>query len=261
MWCDAHNHLHDARLSPWAEELPAAMASVGITAAVVNGTHPDDWPAVTALCARHPQFLPAYGVHPWKAPQRPHDWEASLLTAVADNPLASVGEIGLDAWIEGHNLADQSALFLSQVAVAAEFDRPVTVHCVRAWEPLRQLLRRHPMPRRGFLLHAFSGPPALIPFFVECGAFFSFSPYFLHPRKTAARAAFREVPADRLLIETDSPDLAPPDDFGPWHLPGRLHHPCSLPHAAAALADDLALSVPELAALTSANFRRLFLPA
>jgi len=260
MWCDAHNHLHDSRLDPWRDELIRQLPATGISAAVVNGTPPDDWPRVASLCSQHPALLPAFGIHPWQAPHRPPDWESTLESLLLQHPEASIGEIGLDAWIEGHNLADQSDLFLAQIQLASKLDRPVTIHCVRAWEPLRQLLLRHPMPHRGFLLHAFSGPPALIPFFVARGARFSFSPYFLHPRKTPARLAFQSIPLDRILIETDAPDLPPPADFGPFLLPNGAHDPRSLPAVASLLAADLGLSPQSLAAITTTNFQQLFTP-
>jgi len=260
MWCDAHNHLHDHRLDPFRDEILRALPAAGITAAVVNGTEPADWPAVAALCEAHPWLLPSFGLHPWKVPQRPEAWLTELDDLLQRFPQAAVGEIGLDAWIEGHDLADQTDVFAAQLELASARQRPATIHCVRAWEPLRQFVRSYPMPPRGFLLHAFAGPASLIPFFVDHGAFFSFSPYFLHPRKTKAREAFQLIPHDRILLETDAPDLAPPPEAGPWTFPNGAHNPLSLPATAHALAHDLSLSIGELAALTSSNFHRLFGP-
>ncbi len=260
MWCDAHNHLHDHRLDPFRPELMRQLPLAGITAAVVNGTEPADWPAVAALCEAHSWLLPSFGLHPWRVPQRPDSWLTALAALLQRFPQAAVGEIGLDAWIEGHDLADQGTVLAAQLELATAHQRPATIHCVRAWEPLRQFIRSHPMPPRGFLLHAFSGPASLIPFFVEHGAFFSFSPYFLHPRKAKARDAFQLIPRDRILLETDAPDLAPPPEAGPWTFPNGAHNPLSLPATAQTLAHDLAISPEDLAALTTANFHRLFGP-
>jgi TatD DNase family protein len=260
MWCDAHNHLHDERLDPFRQELLSALPRAGILSAIVNGTQPSDWPAVADLCSQQPWLVPAFGLHPWRVPARPASWLALLDSFLSRYPLASVGEIGLDAWIEGHDLADQIPVLAAQLELASAHQRPATIHCVRAWEPLRQFVRTHRMPPRGFLLHAFSGPVTLIPFFVDHGAYFSFSPYFLHPRKTKAREAFRSIPPHRILLETDAPDLAPPPEAGPWTFPNGAHNPLSLPSTAAALAHDLAMPPEDLASLTTANFQRLFQP-
>jgi hypothetical protein len=99
---DAHNHLQDAALAPHLARIASAWP--GLAGArgemVVNGTHPDDWPRVTALAAAHPFVRPAYGIHPWHAGSpRPDDWLARLTALLDAHPRASVGETGLDRWI------------------------------------------------------------------------------------------------------------------------------------------------------------------
>ncbi len=261
--CDAHTHYHFPSLaSAWEVVLPAAREA-GLAAAVVNGTSESDWDAVAEFVRKHPWTRAAYGIHPWQAACRRPGWEADLQARLAADPRASVGEIGLDAWVEGHDLNDQVPLFLRQWAIAAEHVRPVTVHCVRAWEPLRQALRRMPAPPSGFLIHAYNGPPEWIPWFVEKGAFFSFSPYFLSDRKRLQRDAFRLMPPDRILIETDAPELSPPPECNPHPLvdplTGRmLNHPANLTVALQGLATNLAMEPAAAAMLTCANWERLF---
>ena len=129
------------------------------------------------------------------------------------HPNAGVGEIGLDRWIEGHDPKVQSEVFLPQLALAAELNRPATIHCLRAWGALDELLRTHPLPKRGFLLHAYGGPQEMVAGFAKLGGYFSFNAYFLHERKARQREVFRHIPADRLLVETDAPDMRPPDEL------------------------------------------------
>lgn len=262
--CDAHCHYHFDSLKPFADEaLAVARREAGLTAAVVNGTRPEDWAAVTAFCEEHPWALPAYGIHPWHAASRAEDWERRLRALLVNTPRASVGEIGIDHWIEGHDTGDQLRLFLRQLDIARELGRPATLHCVRAWEPLRQALRRHPLPEAGFLLHAYSGPENLIPFFVERGAFFSFSPSFLSDRRQSRREAFRLMPRDRILLETDAPDLGPPPERNPFPLTDAatctpLNHPANLALSLQSLSQVLELPEAGTAALTTANWLRLF---
>ena len=144
-----------------------------------------------------------------------------------------------------------------------ELDRPATIHCLRAWGALDEILRRVPLPRRGFLLHAYGGPAEMVAGFAELGAYFSFNGSFLAEKKTRQRAAFRSVPADRLLVETDAPTKPPPPELNRFPLPagpeGPLNHPANIVVAYEQLAKLRGLSLAELAAQVEQNFCRLFL--
>jgi len=261
--CDAHTHYHFAGLrEQWPGILTAAQ-SVGVASAVVNGTGESDWEAVATFVRENPWTRAAYGIHPWHAWRRSPDWEVDLGARLTSDPQASVGEIGLDAWVPGHDLADQIPLFLRQWSIANEHRRPISVHCVKAWDALRQSLKPLPSCPTGFLIHAYNGPPEWIPWFVEKGAYFSYSPYFLADRKQPQREAFRFMPHDRILIETDAPELSPPPDRNPWLLSdpatGRaLNHPANLLTALLSLAETLSLDPATAARLTTENWLRLF---
>ena len=256
---DAHNHLHDARLAP---HLAPILASLDLQCAVVNGTSERDWPAVAALAAKHPWVLPSFGLHPWHVAARSREWLAELRRHLDAHPGAGVGEIGLDCCIEGHDLADQTTVFTAQLTLAAERDLPVTIHCIQAWGALWEIIRAHPLPARGFLIHAYGGSMEMMREFAKRGARFSFSPYFLHERKVAQRTVFGAIPEDRLLVETDAPDLRPPDaqNTHPLHdeTGAPINHPANIETAYAALAKIRGITVQALAAVVAENFRQLF---
>ncbi len=261
--CDAHAHYHFASLAPFIDEALVQSRAAGLRAAVINGTCEDDWSQVRDFVQKHPWTRAAYGIHPWQAPQRPRDWEARLREFLLGDATASVGEIGLDTWVAGYDLADQTGLFLRQWEIAVELARPLTVHCIRAWEPLRQALRRAPALTSGFLIHAYNGPVEWIPQFVEKGAHFSFSPYFLLERKRPQREAFRLMPPERILIETDAPALGPPAAANPYPLTDRvtgdaLNHPANITIALRSLATTTGRTEEETAQLTTANWERIF---
>jgi TatD DNase family protein len=204
-------------------------------------------------------------LHPWFVGGRSEGWLDTLRGHLEEWPRAGVGEVGLDRWIAGHDLAVQSEVLLQQLALAASLNRPVTLHCVRAWGALREALRLSPALPCGFLIHAYGGPIELVPEFADRGAYFSFSTSFLHPRKSAARDVFRRLPADRLLIETDAPSLAPPPEHNRFPLTDdatgeSLNHPGNLGVALEGLAEVRASSLEEIARLTTENFMRLFGP-
>lgn len=259
---DAHNHLHDARLLPWRAEMLAELPTLGVRGAVVNGTREDDWAAVAALAAETPWVTPSFGLHPWHVNARSPEWRERLTGMLDSHPGAGVGEIGLDRWIEGHDLVAQAECFRWQFGLATERNLPATIHCIRAWGALWDIIREGAAPARGFLLHAYGGPAEMVAGFLHHGAYFSFSPYFLYERKAAQREIFMHLPADRLLVETDAPDLAPPPERNPLPLSGAdgkpLNHPANLLTAYDALAEIRGVNREVLAAGVAQNFTRLF---
>lgn len=263
MYYDAHQHLHHSRLAPFLDNFMVQLPRLGIAGGIVNGTSESDWEAVARVCEASAWLRPAFGLHPWYVAARTGRWEQTLTGFLDRYPGASVGETGLDCWIDGHDIEDQKRVFVRQLEIARDRNLAITVHCVKAHEPLRQVLQKQAAPARGFLLHAWGGPVALTSFLLERGAHFSFSPYFLHARKSAARALFQSLPADRILVETDAPDLVPPPDRNAWPLADPasgepLNHPANLILAYEALAEIRGTTPGQLAATVAENWRRLF---
>ena len=258
---DAHNHLQDDRFAGRQAELLAACATIGVARMVVNGACERDWPQVLALARQKPVILPSFGYHPWYVAERTADWLRQLEHFLDQMP-GAVGEIGLDRWKPDLPYADQEAVFLAQLRLAAERNLPVSIHCLQTWGRLTELLRDHSRPARGFVLHSFGGPAELIPALARLGAYFSFPGYFLHERKLRQRAAFKQVPSDRLLLETDAPDQRLPPDREQFPLADAvgksLNHPANLSAVYAGLAEFLGEQVEALATRVEENFLRIF---
>lgn len=258
---DAHNHLQDDRFAGRQSELLAACEKSGVARMVVNGACEDDWPRVLALARQSKIVLPSFGYHPWYLSERTPDW-LNMLKQCLDAVPAAVGEIGLDRWKPGLPYESQEEVFLAQLHLAAERNVPASIHCLQTWGRLHDLLREHPRPARGVVLHSFGGPVEMIPALTKLGAYFSFPGYFLNERKFRQRESFRSVPADRILIETDAPDqpLPPEHIRHPLVAPDGqpLNHPANLPSVYAGLADFLGETTTSLAARVEDNFQRLF---
>lgn len=207
-WIDAHAHYQDARLGAWWEK--AAKGNFWHPDLVmVNATHPGDWDAVARLAARYPWIRPSYGVHPWWVREAGQDWEDALQKRLAAEPEAGIGEAGLDRWKPGWTLDNQLPVFRFQVRLAAELNRPLSLHGLRAWEILCAELRSLPRPDRGFLVHAYGGSWETARSLARLGARFSFSTGFIGPGRERKREIFVRMPLDWILVETDAPAMAP----------------------------------------------------
>lgn len=217
---DAHLHLQDADLAPHLPAVFHRAREAGVRCMVCNGTREDDWSAVAELAAANGDVVPCFGLHPWHVPHRSDRWLANLERLLAGTR-SGVGEIGLDRWAEPRDEPGQEAVFRAQLALARRLRRPVMIHCLRAWSWLMDVLSDEPPLPAGMLIHAYGGPAELVEPLARRGAYFSFAGNVLAPRRAKARAALAVVPAERLLLETDAPDLLPPEPYRPHVVAGR----------------------------------------
>lgn len=274
---DAHQHFHFDQLTPHRATIIRDLAATGVKGVVVNGTNEEEWPVVAALAGEHRWIVPSFGIHPWDCGNRGPDWEKKLRAALAANPAAGIGEVGLDRWIiDGLKpddprlaglrvapLTEQCEVFAAQLALGAELNRAVSIHCVQAWGALHDVLKKTPRPARGFLLHGYAGPAEMIKNFADLGAYFSFNIQLLEPRHAARLDNFRHIPTKRLLVETDSPTKPPAGDRNRFPLPpaadgSPVNHPANIAVAYEALAELRGVSLELLAPQLEQNFRRLF---
>ena len=259
---DAHNHLQDERLAGIRDAAVADTLKVRLRYMVVNGSAPKDWPEVADLARKYPCVIPSFGVHPWYVKSLPSDWLTQLETSL-NNQTSPIGEIGLDRWIEGYDLPLQEEVFRPQLRLACERELPVTIHCLKAWGRLHEILCEDALPRTGFLLHSYGGPVEMVKPLADLGAYFSLSGYFAHPRKARQAETFRHIPAERLLVETDAPDMWPPEDWNefPHSDPatgGPANHPANIRAVYRFLAELRSEPIEQLAAQVEENFLRLF---
>lgn len=238
---DTHCHLQDERLAPHLDAVLRRAADAGVAAMLCCGSTETDWEPVRQLAYAHPAVIrPAYGLHPWYVADRSPRWMETLRSFIAVTrqppeirPVAAplcrgvsmpggrapglqheklaalpiVGEIGLDHAVDKATFAAQEECLLAQIQLAAELHRPVSLHCRRAWGRLMELLDAHGWPPDGVILHSYSGGRELIAPLARRGAYFSFSGAITHQRNVRGREAAAAVPEDRLLIESDAPDI------------------------------------------------------
>ena len=253
---DAHCHLQDAQLASVLPDLPLSVRGW-----IVNGTSPDDWDAVAVLADRDSRVVPAFGLHPWCVnPVNAERFTEKLQGYLQKFPNAHVGEIGVDRWKTGLDEALQVEALAQQLEIAAEFERPATIHCLKAWGMLEEAWAKARGVPKVVLLHAFNGSKETAHVWMKRGAYFSYSTYFLHERKAPTREVFRYLPIERLLVETDAPAMSPPVEFcvelGGLNPDDAINHPLNLSVAYQSLADVRGLVLDALVSMISENFLR-----
>lgn len=260
---DTHCHLQDAALVRDHDGVMRRAAEAGVCRFLCCASAEGDWDAVADLVARHPDITPAFGLHPWQLEERQDGWLERLAARLQGNSAAAIGEIGLDSALPRLDAATQEEVFLAQLELSCRARRPVSIHCCRAWHRLPALLRRQGPHPAGIVFHSYSGGVELVTPLAELNGYFSFSATVLHPRNTRARRAAQAVPLDRLLIESDAPNL-PPETAAPELLPLRdangrpVNEPAALILVAQGLADLRGIPLDELCQSTWQNARRLF---
>ncbi len=261
VYYDAHCHLQDERLSSWLDQNRESLSAGSIRRWVVNGTQPSDWEKVLELGAQFDGVIPSIGLHPWYLNTVDVGWKETLKSCV-DSTMCAVGEIGLDRWIKGYDIDAQTDAFLFQYRLAQERGRPVSIHCLRAWGLLLELLEKEGVSETGFLLHSYGGPKEMVEAFVALGARFSFSGYFALENQQRKRDAFLSIPWDRLLIETDTPDMLGPESVRAESLSdlsgAAINSPRNLIKIYDYFATRKGVSVAALAQTVESNFKELF---
>lgn len=257
---DAHNHLQDDRFAN-RDALIVTCRAEGVAKMVVNGACESDWPIVAALARQFPEVIPSFGYHPWYLHERSPEWLDNLNRALDAQPSA-VGEFGIDRWKPGLSYDGQEDAFIAHLKIAAERNLAASIHCIQAWGRLYELLRDHARPERGVLLHSYGGSTEMVQQLVKLGAYFSFPGYYAQPRKAKHLETFKQVPLDRLLIETDAPDQHPPENLVAHSLTSAdgkpLNHPANLRAIYGFVAELRGMPVEELAGRVEENFLRLF---
>ncbi|MCC5843776.1 MAG: TatD family hydrolase [Verrucomicrobia bacterium] len=243
-WTDAHCQLQEFIADGSLPEIRARAAAFNVTAFLVNGTSPDDWLQVASL-ADDPAVHPHFGLHPWFA-DRSDDWEPRLRDLLHRFPRAGIGEIGLDRQLTDTPYPRQLDTLRRQLILAQSLRRPCTLHAVgNVWDDLLAAVREHTPP--AVLLHAWGGGTNNLKAWIDLGAYFSFGGALRRtPPSRKLEDTLRQIPPDRLLLETDAP----------WQDPrGKKHRsePAQLPAVAEHAARIKNIPLETLRALTEQN--------
>ncbi|MDB5370718.1 MAG: LuxR family transcriptional regulator [Roseomonas sp.] len=253
MLVDSHCHL-DYFSDEEMGDVLARAAAAGVGRLVTIGVRMSQADAVKALAERFPQVWGTVGVHPQNVGEAPLA-EVAEIAAAADHPrIIGIGESGLDYFYDKDPRDIQQESFRRHIRAAQQTQLPLVVHARSADQDIADILRqeREQGGAFPFLLHCFSSGRELAEKALDMGGYVSFSGILTFPKSGEIRDIARDVPADRLLVETDSPYLAP----APFR--GKRNEPSYVAQTARVLAEVRGIPLEELAELTTTNFLALF---
>jgi TatD DNase family protein len=252
---DTHTHLDFPDFDADRQALMAQSRALGVRQMVVLGVYQGNWQRVWELVQSDPDLHAALGLHPvYLEDHRPEhltelgDW---LTRLAGHRQLCAVGEIGLDYFIETLDRERQQALFDAQLQLAVDFQLPALIHVRRSHGAVIATLKRFKLKRAG-IIHAFAGSEEEAREYMKLGFKLGLGGAATWPQALRMHRVLARLPLASVVLETDSPDMAPA------MFPGQRNSPAHLPAICTALAAIMSLAPEQLAAASSANARELF---
>jgi TatD DNase family protein len=250
---DSHCHLNYPGLVEREEEVLDSARARGVSGFLNISTRQREWNEVVAATERHPDVWASIGVHPHEADAHPDLGTAALVKAAAHPRVVAIGECGLDYYYDKSDRDSQKARFRAQIEAARQADLPLIIHTRDAEEDTAGILSEEAAKGgvRG-VLHCFTGTQWLADRGLEIGFYVSLSGIVTFKNAKDLQEVARSIPEDRLLVETDSPFLAPVPNRG------KPCEPAFVADTAAFVAGLRGTSVEQFGDTTTANFFRLF---
>jgi TatD DNase family protein len=253
MLIDSHCHLDYLAENQDVEAVIARAHEAGVSGMVTISTRLSTFPAVRAIAEAHQDLWCSVGVHPHHADEEGVSDPAQLIELAAHPSVVGIGETGLDYFYDNAPRGDQQRSFRAHIAAARETKLPLIVHTRDADEDCVSILQEE-YAKGAFpgLIHCFTASSALAEAVLEIGFSISVSGIVTFKRAEELRETLAKVPLERLLVETESPYLAPVPHRG------KTNEPAFVGHTAAALAELKGVPLGELERRTTENFFKLF---
>ncbi len=250
---DSHCHLVYEGLAERQSEVLAAARARNVTGFLNISTRQAEWGDVIAVAEREPDVWASVGVHPHEADAHPDLGAAALVEATNHPRVVAIGECGLDYYYDKSDRAAQRERFAAHIEAARETGLPLIIHTRDAEDDTSEILTRE-VGKGGVsaVLHCFTGSQRLADTALDLGLSISLSGIVTFKNAAALQETAKTIPADRLLVETDAPFLAPVPNRG------KVCEPAFVADTAAFVAGLRGVSTEELAETTTANFFRLF---
>jgi TatD DNase family protein len=246
-WVDSHCHLHDAAIPGGADAAVAAARDAGVRTMVTVGCDRATSLAAIAVAAEHDGVHATVGLHPHDAT----NGVDTIVDLIATPDIVAIGETGLDYYYEHSPRDVQRHAFAAQIQLAHQHDLPLVIHTRDAWDDTFDVLSAEGAPT-STVFHCFTGGPDEARRCLDLGAWLSFSGIVTFKGAADVRAAAQWCPLERMLLETDSPYLAPVPHRG------RPNQPAWVPHVGAVIAELRGVTTESVAVATRRSARLAF---
>jgi TatD DNase family protein len=253
MLVDSHCHLDFPDFEAERDAVVERARAAGIGRMVTISTRVRRFAEIRAIAEAYDDVYCSVGTHPHNAAEEPDVTADDLVRLAAHPKVVAIGEAGLDYFYDRSPREAQAQGFRTHIAAARETGLPLVIHARDADEDVAAILTEE--TGKGafpFILHCFSSGRALAETGVKLGGYVSFSGILTFKKSEELRGIARDLPRERLLVETDAPYLAPVPHRG------KRNEPAFVAHTAAVLAETIGVSADEIAAITTDNFFRLF---
>lgn len=250
MWFDSHCHLHICEEDRPVAEVIAEAREAGVTQMLTVGFDDESNPRSVELTENEGVYA-SVGLHPNSATGWSEEIAATFEPYLLQPKVVAVGETGLDFYRDWAPRADQEAAFIAQISLAKRYEKALVIHTRDSLPDALDVLEAQGPPAR-FVLHCWSGTPADLERVKTMDGYVSFAGNVSFKSAGDLREVVPLVPADRLLVETDSPYLTPVPHRG------KPNSPAKVVHVGTAIAEVLGTSTEDVASSTTANARRFF---
>lgn len=250
MFIDTHCHLD---LPPLVDELPLILeraAAAGVTGYICPGVAPAGWRKIAATAAHNAAIHGAFGIHPLQADEGSTQCLEQLAAFLAG--AVAVGEIGLDYHHGNANRLLQQNLFKQQLQLARKLSLPVIIHCRKAFADTLAIFREESNGQLRGVMHAFSGSAETACEAIRLGLLIGVAGSITWEGAVNPQKMLKAVPLEKIVLETDAPDLSPQQHRG------KVNEPAFLREIAGKVAEIKGVPVAEVARVTSLNAKRLF---
>lgn len=252
MYIDSHCHLNFTELASKLEEVLSHMREAQVTHALCVSVDLNKLPEILKLAEQHDNLYASVGVHPdYELEDEPSQ---SLLVSLAQHPkVVAIGETGLDYYRLQGDLEWQRKRFRNHIRAAIESNKPLIIHTRSAAADTLKIMQEESAHKIGGVMHCFTESLEIALAAIEMNFYISFSGIVTFKNALAIKEVARQLPLDRILIETDSPYLAPVPHRG------KLNQPAYVKYVAEEIARLRGISADEVGVATTQNFRKLFL--
>lgn len=257
---DTHCHLQDEKLMAILPDVIERAKKNHVYYLICCGSSENDWEDVLEIANRYKDMvIPGFGLHPWYIKYKTADYLSRLEAILISREDAWVGECGLDFAVEDIDKAMQEEVFLAQIKMAKRLSRPISMHARRVFGMLPDILEKVGYHEPGIVIHSYSGPSDLIGILAKFNCYFSFSASITRTNNKRGRKSAEFVPEDRLLVESDAPDIPPiirGNSPGDIVIP-EINEPNNIVYTLQSLANIRGWSLEKTVRVTTENAKRL----